>query len=62
MHLGKGRKIPALLKKLWKELATFLILLFIGFTLSFLHAIDINLPNPNKRIEYLIHFVQTPEK
>ncbi|MBP2630315.1 MAG: hypothetical protein H6Q70_943 [Firmicutes bacterium] len=46
-------------KKHWNELATFVVLFVIGFTLSFLHSIDVNLPNPNKGIEYLIKLVQS---
>lgn len=46
-------------KKHYNELATFVILFVIGFTLSFLHSIDVNLPNPNKGIEYLIKLVQS---
>ena len=53
-------EIPQLLKKKhWNELATFVVLFVIGFTLSFLHSIDVNLPNPNKGIEYLIKLVQS---
>jgi predicted permease len=56
-------EIPKLLKKKhWNELATFLVLLLIGFTLNFLYIIDVKLPSPNKGIEYLIHFVQSAQK
>lgn len=46
-------------KKQRNELATFLVLLVIGFTLSFLQLIDVELPNPNKEIEHLIKLVQS---
>lgn len=41
-------------KKQWRELATFSLLLAIGFTLSLLLIIGIQLPNPNKGIEFLL--------
>jgi len=48
-------EIPGLLReKLWGELATFSILLTIGFTISFLQIIGIEVPNPNDGIAYLI--------
>lgn len=51
-------EIPSLLKKeRGNELATFLVLLTIGFTLSFLQVIGVKIPNPNKGIEYLIKLV-----
>lgn len=48
-------EIPGLLrKKQWPELITSSVLLMIGFMLSFLQLIGVNVPNPNKGIEYLI--------
>ncbi|MEA4902969.1 hypothetical protein [Desulfitobacterium sp.] len=48
-------EIPKLIrKKEWPELITFSILLTIGFILSFLQVIGVELPNPNKGIEKLI--------
>lgn len=53
-------EIPKMIKKKQRnELATFLVLLAIGFTLSFLQSIDVKLPNPNKGIEYMINLVQS---
>lgn len=51
-------EIPGLLKKnRGNELATFLVLLAIGFTLSLLQVIGVKIPNPNKGIEFLIKLV-----
>ncbi|HVJ48429.1 hypothetical protein [Desulfitobacterium sp.] len=48
-------EIPGLMrKKEWPELITSSVLLAIGFTLSFLQVIGVDVPNPNKGIEYLI--------
>lgn len=47
--------IPKLIKnKQIGELVIFIILILAGFTLSFLLVIGINIPNPNKGIEFLI--------
>lgn len=48
-------EIPGLVrKKEWPELITFSILLTIGFILSFLQVIGVEVPNPNKGIGNLI--------
>ncbi|WP_110955514.1 hypothetical protein [Anaerosinus massiliensis] len=48
-------ELPPLLKKKQRgELIAFLVLFFIGFTLNLLYVLDVNVPNPNKGIEYLI--------
>lgn len=48
-------EIPGLMrKKEWPELITSSVLLAIGFILSFLQVIGVDVPNPNKGIEYLI--------
>lgn len=48
-------EIPGLIrKKQWPELITSSVLLTIGFILSFLQVIGVDVPNPNKGIEYLI--------
>lgn len=48
-------EIPGLMrKKQWPELITSSVLLAIGFILSFLQVIGVDVPNPNKGIEYLI--------
>ena len=48
-------EIPGLMrKKEWPELIAFSILLTIGFLLSFLQVIGVEVPNPNKGIAYLI--------
>ncbi|MEN3004128.1 hypothetical protein [Dehalobacterium formicoaceticum] len=41
-------------KRQWQQLITVLMLLAFGFTLSLLLAIGIEVPNPNKGIEFLI--------
>jgi len=46
---------PALLrKKLWRELAVFSMLWLLGFALSFLLTVGVQLPNPTDGIVYLI--------
>lgn len=48
-------EIPKLLrKKQWPELITSSVLLSIGFLLSLLQIIGVDVPNPNKGIESLI--------
>lgn len=51
-------EIPKLMrKKQWPELITSTVLLSIGFVLSFLQVIGVEVPNPNKGIEYLIKMI-----
>lgn len=46
---------PSLIrKKQWGELTVVFVLLAIGFTLSLLQTIGVQVPNPNKGIEFLI--------
>lgn len=48
-------EVPGLLrKKLWRELAVFSTLWLLGFLLSFLLTVGVQLPNPTDGIEYLI--------
>lgn len=48
-------EIPKLMrKKQWPELIASSVLLSIGFLLSLLQIIGVDVPNPNKGIEYLI--------
>lgn len=48
-------QMPSLIRqKLWRELATFLVLLGIGFILSLLQVIGVRIPSPNEGIIFLI--------
>ncbi|MGE4274371.1 MAG: hypothetical protein AB7E31_16160 [Desulfitobacterium sp.] len=48
---------PALVrKKQWPELIASSLLLSLGFILSFLQVLGVELPNPNKGIEAIIRF------
>jgi len=50
--------IPKLMrKKQWPELITSSVLLSIGFLLSLLQIIGVDVPNPNKGIENLIKMI-----
>ncbi|MEL1136652.1 hypothetical protein AAC978_15890 [Desulfitobacterium sp. THU1] len=43
-------------KKQWRELVVSSLLLTLGFILSFLQVIGIELPNPNKGVEAVVRF------
>lgn len=46
---------PGLVKqRLWKELGVFLIVLSLGIIYSVGQIVDWSLPNPEKRLEYLV--------
>ncbi|ATW24763.1 hypothetical protein [Candidatus Formimonas warabiya] len=48
-------EVPGLLrKKLWPELAVFFMVWLLGFVLSLLLAVGVELPTPTDGIEYLI--------
>jgi hypothetical protein len=48
-------EVPYLLReKLWRELTVFSVLWLLGFALSFLLTIGVELPSPADGIEYLI--------
>lgn len=52
-------QMPSLIRqKLWRELATFLVLLGIGFILSLLQVIGVRIPSPNEGIIFLIKHIE----
>jgi len=51
-------QMPSLIRqKLWRELATFLVLLGIGFILSLLQVIGVRIPSPNQGILILAEII-----
>jgi hypothetical protein len=44
-------------KKLWRELSVFSVLWLLGFALSFLLTVGVQLPNPTDGIKYLVNQV-----
>jgi O-antigen/teichoic acid export membrane protein len=51
-------QIPALIKKKhWRELMAFSFFLVLAFVLNLLQALDINIPNPAKGIQYVVEDV-----
>ena len=50
---------PLAKKKLWGELAVYLVILSIGFTLSLLQMMDVKIPNPNDGITYIINSIKS---
>jgi len=48
-------QVPSLIKRqMWRELAAFLVLLAIGFILSILQAIGVEIPSPNQGTIFLV--------
>ncbi|NBJ15499.1 MAG: hypothetical protein FNP40_07960 [Dehalobacter sp. 4CP] len=48
-------EVPALVRnKHWRELTVFSAFFVFAFILAILQAVDVNIPNPIKGIEYLI--------
>lgn len=48
-------EVPGLVRQnLWRELAVFLLVWAVGFTLSLLLTLHVNLPNPVDGIEFLV--------
>lgn len=51
-----GLQAPGLVRqKMWRELAAFSILLFLGLILSCALVLEIRLPSPTQAVEKLLH-------